>query len=247
MAREKDSPDTVWRICPCSNCKYDNTHFFNNTQPLHAFPAALVGLCPTAFRQEFRSSGILRNGGPAFRLVRSSARSPNWQPVLRAHRPFQKQSSHAGKSRPCRTRRCNHAGRGHQGPVRSLIPEPQGRVFRDRSGGGAYPTPCRFSARVGRRLRFRWPPASAQDRRQMVPHRPHILSPAAQVPRHYRPQSRQVQLCRRWLWKAGRYEKRGIDLPEFRGLPMLFLNITSHHILSAKALKPVQQFSILLP
>ena len=68
---------------------------------------------------------------------------------------------------------------------------------------------------------------------------PRQRRPSATIPR-----SGLVQ-CR--LWKAGRYEKRSIDLPEIRGLPILFLNITSRHILSAKALKPVQQFSVLLP
>jgi predicted nuclease of restriction endonuclease-like (RecB) superfamily len=38
-----------------------------------------------------------------------------------------------------------------------------------------------------------------------------------------------VQLCRRWLWKAGRYEKCSIDSPDNRGLPIIFLNITARH------------------
>ncbi len=60
-------------------------------------------------------------------------------------------------------------------------------------------------------------------------------------------EDRPLQTRVRGLWKAGRYEKCSIDSPEIRGLPIFFLHITSCHVLSAKALKPVQQFSVLLP
>ena len=68
-----------------------------------------------------------------------------------------------------RPRRHRASRRADQGPLRPGVPRPQGRVLRERPGGGAHPPPGDLPPGAGRRLLLHRQAEAAARRRPVVP------------------------------------------------------------------------------
>ena len=119
---------------------------------LEGLSAALVSLRATAVGQERERPRVLRDRGAARRMVGPPARPADRLPVLRANGPLEEQGRHADGRTEEAPRRPRSSRRTDQGPLRPGVPRPQGRVLRERPGGGAHPpTPGVIPPGDGRR------------------------------------------------------------------------------------------------